>query len=750
MSSSSSSSSSSRPKYGLSKYARPAAPLSYPKFDDYLPEGYKDPTMQQLENIGIGAADLPHGYNKLPNLSPPSRLYELPRQRIFKPLSEAELKLARQYEAGFHNPASKYLVDAPVHLSRAERKTETEKRKKARSERLEKLFPTTSERDEARRAFTKMNQIRAQEDRMRIWNERLATPEDYQAMQRSMVMRNVARKLPASITDSRLVDILKQESIRGKSRTQLPQQLANMFDPDVVGSTPQSMDAETRNLWMLRFGELVDVLHVHPVFDPRLTTVESASQVFNPDDYDISIYDLDDNVLTPGTVIVTTKFSTRNAEGEVIPPGQIVAIGGYKMLNPNSSRTLSQLQRMAYYQANPTRTQRANIPFNDWKREQKEFKTPAAKANGLKAISRFIRDYWEAQSEILPERTKVDGKYQEMPAFMVFECARMNAASSSTSSSSSSSDVVSIYYKVSSVVMNTILSRMAELYFNMIIAPMIFEVYAIDYAGYDRTKGVDPMGEFIEACDTQIPCKWCGYESFMDNTVITPLIMNKKMPPLLMMYIGWPQSYFHPKALAKFLSYTPIKESIPEALVQSGKLLEGKKRIGDNSFDKVISTLLDIVMIFTMNSNIEGVLDNIAGEAIDGSNSTDVMLHIATHGGFRFCNKDEVDVIIEHYRDSGNTKNIINLTARAWDKDVRIMYKLSERGSNKLADIYQKQYEGATIALGNPELYIAGRAARAQRLGTAPQLSETTERLLTPPLDDAMTEEDLKATKDEE
>ena len=702
---------------------RTAEYSKYPSFDGYLPVNYVDPTAQTLNQMGISAGNgLPANYDTMPYIATPSRLYELPRMKHIQPLTPDEQAQATRYSSIVHGPSGKYLAEPPQKLSRSQRE---EKRLKAKAERMDRLssaYSNWADRNAAQRAYSKMNALKAQRERMRRWNVDWGTPEKYQMLQQSLGLKNVARKLPASITDARLLNTLQNANIRGQARTSLPAGLQRVFDDSLVSQAPQSMDPERRNQLMMAFGELVDVLHVQPIFDPRLTTPESAAEVFNPADYDIEIYDLDDNVLTPGTVIITTKFATKDFDGNIIPAGQIVAIGGYKLANPSSARSMNQLKRMAYYQANPTRADRANIPFRDWKDET--YPTSKARPSGLKLIANFIRGLLEKNTNaVLPERVKVEGKYQEMPTFMKFSCLSLGSSTTSSSSSSSGAKKTYAYYKVSSVVMNTIISRMAELYFNMVIAPLLYESVEDQVpktstsSSSSSSEGITALSAFVDACAESIAAKFGTATMNMNNTVI----ITEGTPqegftdsPLMNMVIGWTKSYFHPKALGKFLSDATIKSLIDVAIKQSVDILSAEDARFPLGY--IIGTMLHIVMLFTMNSNAEGFFDDIAGRPVNDTNSTDVIVHIISNGAFDFCTEAETNELVANYGNPNSRVNIINLSSRAWDKDIRITYNISERGKAALHPTYATKYEGATVALANPQLYQLGRAKRQARV----------------------------------
>ena len=557
MSSSSSSSSSSLPSaHDINFSNNPNRKTAqYPDFTGYR-EGYTDPSVLALGDVAK-KIKLPMGWEKLPLTSAPSRLYELPRQKFYTPLSETDEKYADAYSNALHAPEGEYIVPVPreKRMSKAERDAW---RLKQASERRERIYnapdfkgkdgkPDLSLIYQAKHAYTQRQAMKAQEERAEKWRKKWGTPGDYQALQKSLALKNIGRRLPASITDASYLDYLNREEIAGYSRDQLPDGFEYLRESNFVGKTPQTLTPAEKNKMMLQFGELVGILGVDPVYDPRLTSVASAQALYPAPDYTVSVYNLDDNILTPGTVIVQTNISTRDYAGNFVPEGQIIAIGGYKLANPSSARSIAELERMMYYGKNDTNEKRQKQTFQDWKVEH-GFIKPKQKATGMRQIADFVKSILERKGVEMPVRVKVGDRFTEMPAFMKLRFKN-----------TLNKEMIATYYKVSSVVMNTIISRTAELFFNFVIAPLLYNDLK------NETSNL-MISSFLKACMESEAIPWDATKFF--SLTLSTADMSKYLGVDFNYYIMifWKKSYFHPKALGAFLHYKTIKDKVDKLI----------------------------------------------------------------------------------------------------------------------------------------------------------------------------------------
>ena len=145
-------------------------------------------------------------------------------------------------------------------------------------------------------------------------------------LQKEAALKNLARYLPGTITKPEYQTDLK--NLRGRYVTD-PRYTQLGFNPALAGTAWRSLDPNLRKQKMAQFAELIGMFNLKPRRDERLTTVASASTVYNTADYDIVLEDLDNNPGTPGMVVITTKNNQTDRNGNIIPAGTIVAVDGW-------------------------------------------------------------------------------------------------------------------------------------------------------------------------------------------------------------------------------------------------------------------------------------------------------------------------------------------------------------------------------------------------------------------------------------
>ena len=686
--------------------------------------GYVDPASNILAGLNLAPGNgLPAVYDSLPSVGRPSRLYELPKYHDYSKdpaLTQEQIASANRYAAAIAPAKSQYIAAVPRDspLTRAQKEKNKADAKKRRLQELAKAFgDNPMEQINAQAAYRRIQKEKAQAERLRKWNEQWGGAEGYQKLQQSLALKNVARKLPASITNANYFDSLRAGTIRGQSRTAMPEYLQNAMVPyeGWIGRTPQTMSAEERHKAMMAFAALVGVLNVQPKFDARLLSVESAKQIYNDEDYNVVAYDLDDNVLTPGTVIITTKFDTTDFDGNYIPAGQIIAIGGYKLANPSGSASEARMKKMMYYSQNPKRKDRKNVTFKDWMNadEQAGLRKPKSAPKGMRIVTEHIRSILETLSYgLMPTRMRVGDKYIERPAFMAF---------ASRGSGESENLTIIVCYRVSSIVMNTIISRVAELYFNLLVAPLLYQqltkspefattTTTASSAAASEENVADVLEEFVRACEENVSFK-IGADVYNLNLKqpVVAIAPTAKLSLGQIIAFGWRASYFHPSALTKFLSHPVLKQYIESAVNDI------TKEMGADKESEFVSFIMNIVLMHTMNSNFETYLDELMKKVITSEQLPEALNWCIDHTIFIFAPPDIITGnLIPKLQDYEKANDIITLTSRAWDKDVRIRYKISERGARKLPPVIRDRYLGMSIDAANPALYASlGSAAAA-------------------------------------
>ena len=677
-----------------------------------------DDALQGVLPVGTdGKVHLPPELNSLPYIKPPSNLVAFPRLLTQpKALTDDENALADEYAAAYELPLDREHV---VQYRAPKLKTERDKNKmeafKRRLERQAKRYEQLQnafqgregDRMKAQSAYLQRQKYNAYPKRMEKYRERYGTPEGFRTYQQSQALKNIAKRLPGSISNAKYLQALSDPSIAGLSSAQLPEQLKGFWRGDWRGKAPQTLSPDDRNAAMMNLANIVGILNVAPEFDVRLTSPASAAQVYDPRDYDIQTYDLDDNVLTPGTVIITTKYDQTAYDGSVIPAGQIVAVGGYKLPDPSGARSTRNLQMMQYQQLHPTRDERISMPYSDWMAMTypKKRTTP----HGMKAIVDHIKmilfDVMQPAA-VFPQRVSVDGKIKEMPTYM--KLIRAGATDGST--------VALAYYKVNKIQVNAICSRIAELFFNLGICPQLL----------GELKGSNIfIDAFKNACNEPVEFKYIASDG---KSVESVLKLNRSVDSSASdlgirtdQYIMscWRASYFHPKVLSALLAYKTIKDKVDAIIASMSDPLNTasiKTQIG------VFHDIMKVVMIHTMNSNFESFLDDLVQGTVT-NDTLQLAIHVVTPMiEFRFLDEKEIsNVIIPGFTDTsainvgGTLVPFYNLTSRAWDNDVRIVYNISARGEAAIDPKYHGKVYDDVVGFKNPKLYEAGRAANKAR-----------------------------------
>ena len=206
-------------------------------------------------------------------------------------------------------------------------------------------------------------------------------------------LRRQYRQLyPNAVLKPEAEAILKDKAFDGEDYT-------NPLHQDWVGQYPQRMDPKKREEAARTFAEMTGMLGWMPTYDARLTTVESAKQLYNPEDYDIQIYDMDMNDYTPGNVIIKKKFDVdRDGNRVELPKSdwKIVAANGYRLPDPSATQQYGRLKTMGYYSKHPSTRSRKAEPFSLYVRNTPAFapKSKGALAPVKNLVRKMINNKW--------------------------------------------------------------------------------------------------------------------------------------------------------------------------------------------------------------------------------------------------------------------------------------------------------------------------------------------------------------------
>ena len=200
------------------------------------------------------------------------------------------------------------------------------------------------------------------------------------------------------------------------------------------GDYPQH-DPAIRDRATKVFAELTGTLGIMPVYDPKLASYESARHIYPEDDYDIKFYDMDEDDLTPATLIIKKKFDIdRQGNYVKLPPEQwkIVAVNGYRLPDPSEASQIRRLKDIDYYSTYPTVEARRATPYTKYVKQT--FKKNNAKI--LTVLKDIIRIYLVSEHP--------DPKYVRLYI--------------------GENPVEGVYFSVSPVVLNTIIARAARIW----------------------------------------------------------------------------------------------------------------------------------------------------------------------------------------------------------------------------------------------------------------------------------------------
>ena len=414
-----------------------------------LPEGYLQGNLRttgtdRIKEMGIIPSDKSRTYKRRQNYG------------VQGPISPSDLALASEYQRARNYPSYWYLGAAPrAGMDLKALSSEAKKRRKTynkmmREYAMDNIFGgVESERyADAKRAYDKYKNFKAASKRDQHYDFGTGQwiDDDDAYIQDKRALLNAKKHFPAMIPAPNLKDKLLDPSIKGTWEGGQWYDDRGM-DPDLVNKPFSTLTADQRKQKIGAFADLIGTLNMKPEFDARLLTPESAKFVFPEEDYEISLVDIDHNAYTPAACVISTRRATKNRVGEEIPAGTIVAINGYRLVEGNTATSTQQLRDMMYYSKYPAPSQQKDNPQRAWVRET--FGLDKKKATtGLKMIADWVKQMVSGPNIILPS-----GK---VPLIM-----KLTAPNTT------------IYYRFTTTVFNTLMSRVAELIFNHFIAPKV-------------------------------------------------------------------------------------------------------------------------------------------------------------------------------------------------------------------------------------------------------------------------------------
>ena len=306
-------------------------------------------------------------------------------------------------------------------------------------------------------------------------------------------LQNIRRSLPASITRPEYAPFLRNRSIRGRAYETYD------IGKDLVGHSLQTLSPEERNQQIWNLFRMVGILNARPVYDKRLVSIMSAQKVYSPADYNIFVWDGDANALTPGTVVITTKYDTTNSRGEVVPAGSPISIGGWRLADATEANSIENLKDILYYNQFPTKKLRTLNKRSDYIGAVFGKKDDLRQPKGLQAISKWLRFQFQQAKFFIPDKIRVDSgagghRFMDIPTYFALTAyatpdknkykTRLQKADVLLGNGSALANAETTftegggpaplgepqeitYLKLSTPIFNTLLSWIAKLFFSM-------------------------------------------------------------------------------------------------------------------------------------------------------------------------------------------------------------------------------------------------------------------------------------------
>ena len=265
------------------------------------------------------------------------------------------------------------------------------------------------------------------------------------------------------------------------------------------GDYPQ-FDPKIRDKATKMFAELTGTLGIMPTYDPKLASYESAKRIYPEEDYDIQYFDMDEDDLTAGTLIIRKKYGfDENGEYMILPEDQweIIAVNGYRLQNPSEASQIRRLKDIDYYTKNPTVEARRATPFSSYVKDTFK-KTNAKILTVMKDIVRlYINTYYPNSSFMrmyIPDEGSGDQYLQ------------------------------GVYFYVSPVVLNTIIARAARIW-----AMELYRHANKEQFEGDATREAAIFREYVNAMDSQPPnTKNTLYKHFLLEPVLENYLLRHK------------------------------------------------------------------------------------------------------------------------------------------------------------------------------------------------------------------------------
>ena len=656
-----------------------------------------------------------------------------------KPLSGQEEELVdkyNQYQREFTAPNAEYVLgmglprEEHTPLSQAERRELAKKTRIEREKMLQKKYPDYDDRLTALDAVRRSRKIKQyqKEQAERYYHDPMTgkrMPVDEQYRMRRRALQNIGGSLQGAITQPQYTGLLALPWVRGYDPDQDPN------DPQeykkLRGYSLQTLPPEERQRLMVNLYKTIAILNATPVHYDALESVEGAKQMYNEKDYAISVTDADDNILTPGIVVVQTKRDSYN-KGQFIPAGSYVSIGGWTLADASEARSLERLKDMMYYQQFPTKNARSLNKRSDFIGAVFGSRKDTGGERGLKLISQMLRKLYEAEDYFIPQRVRAQsGQFMDVPTYMQIwaystpkysvyrQCLERAVAlghvdanadlqwAQQTDPADEGKEKPVVTLKLSTPVFNTFISWVAKLFFNMIMlvdedCPFKINTDNVGVNGVlEKSVAANALahgiaGEEILNIEYDPDPSTNRYKvSFKEDN---PIQYGKPDPPndwgkmpdatgrdaLVQIHELWNKSYFDDTALTAILRdeyvSTWIEHYCNSILDNMDLRTEDGAEMVTSLVDKM-SELGHVILYHTMNSSIQDHLDDIVQMAVTEENYNSMYRRYAYaySANLHFLKRAECQRLVERSTSDGGTTyaysdfniaKIHNVTKKVW------------------------------------------------------------------------------------
>ena len=685
------------------------------------------------------AGDLARRGKDLP-LSDTERYADVPQALTAEEQARVdEYKKARRYAT---NPYADIVLsdtrpaEELLPLSRTQKKMQSKAARRRRDSALSEAYlGRPQDRYAAEDLYERDRKIRSMERELRdkqYFDPQTGTlqpiTENYRIQQRAL--QNIHRRLPASITKPEYMTYLQNPNIQG-SRYAI-----NGVDQSRAGYTLQTLPISERNEQLWNLFKMVGVLNAAPVYDPRLTSVESAERVYSPDDYWIFVWDGDKNVLTPGTVVILTREERLNGKGEIVPAGSPVAIGGWTLSDATEKKSLEQLKTMLYYEQYPSSKDRRLAKRSDFVGAYFGSKELTSTPRGLKLIAQFIRMHLISKQSFLPQKRRIasgsrKGSFIDVPAFIalntyvrpdkqkyrtivssfldsgvrdealrdVLAFEQNNAIPDDTHISNTRAKIVA-FFKMGTPVFNTFISWVAKLFFNMYICTDPVFPFRIqpDKAPVFRTTAQSALahgilGEEIQnitykvrdedprnrhyLIETDEPATYTNTWGPMPTAHGSSIELKRNI------HEYWNKSYFDETALNIILRDEDVSKFLDDYIKSLSQ-----STVRSNHVSDAIKEMMHVILYHTMNAGLENYVDDIVGESVTQNNYKNMFRRYlyAYETSINFCNAAQCQKLAEISKQNDSLQvdefklNSINTVTKKQWANIITECKLSRRG----------------------------------------------------------------------